>query len=260
MQNPSVMYLIINLQSAQARRERMQAQVAQMGLSVHWVQAVSGQELTPEQRACYDDARMKTYRNYTLMPNEIACVLSHRKALLTFLQSSAEYGVILEDDADLKPNFNEGIRELTEHLSGWDVAKLYSGKGFRTISLLRSTAGAAVRPIYHRKFGAVTVGYMYTRHAARTLYEALASFWLPADTQIYQIVLEKRLCIIGVSPDICCQAGLASTINTDASRPRGKMQRRNFSQYVRHRLMAYGNMVRKFIVLLKVKARLRRRA
>lgn len=255
---PSIIILTINLSSAERRRASISAQMEQLGLQTQFVEAVAGKDLTAEQKACYRASRTRRYYNYELTPNEQACVLSHRKALGEFLQSGAEYAVVLEDDAELQPAFIAGIRELTERLQGWDMAKLQVGSGIRTYPLLPES-GACLRPVFTRKFGSVAVGFLYTRRAACILYEQMQQFWLPADTMIYQIALEQGLRIIGTLPELVRVAPMPSTIDTAGAAARGVTKgKRSLCQYLRHRALLWGNALRKMRMLALVRRSLRR--
>lgn len=242
MSCPTVMYLVINLLSSADRRENMLAQAATHGLDIEMLPAVSGAELTAEQRACYDENRLRRYYNYRLTVNEIACVLSHRKAMETFLASKADFLVLLEDDVELSPHFKAGICELTEHLRGWEVAKLNIAFGrARSIPLPSVEAlPEALKAVFNTRFGSGTIGFVYTRHAARIIYEGLAHFYLPADSMIYQLILEHRLPTIAMD---LLKHGYGDTPSCIPDRAKGG--RRTLAQYLRHRLRVYANNLRK---------------
>lgn len=244
----SVIYLCINLAWAEERRCSIAEQAEQLGIDIQLVEAVAGKDLTPEQRACYDSSLTKRYYNYHLTDNEIACTLSHRKALETFLASDAQYAVVLEDDAILSPHFREGIHKLTHHLHGWEVAKLNlpsrSTRHTRPISL-PSGVGCSphIEPVFSTRIGSEAVGFVYTRHAAQVLSEGLRRFYLPADSMIGQLILDKQIPTIALRPELVSQvhSGFLSTIESNDSAVRGAESRRNLLQYLRHRLRAWRN-------------------
>lgn len=201
MNAPSVLYLAINLPWSHERRQLILDQAQRLGVNMEIVEAVSGKDITPEERERYDLAERRRYFYTDLTDNEIACVLSHRKALKRFLESDADYAVIVEDDAELAPHFNEGVRELTEHLRGWQVAKLFTDDG-KLYPLLPHCDQAPVQPVFPKKILWMAIGYMYTREGARALYEGTERFCQPADVLIAQYVMAHDIPTIGVTPSL----------------------------------------------------------
>ena len=116
-------YLCISLPWAKERRRAILSQAEKTGIDVEFVEAIAGKDL-PAEVPEYDRKKRFVTFNYDLMPNEIACVLSHRKAMREFLESGAEYGVIMEDDAVFAENIAAAVQEVTERLTGWEIAKL----------------------------------------------------------------------------------------------------------------------------------------
>lgn len=231
--------MVINLPQSEARREAILTQAAQFHIDLQIVPAISGKELTPKQKACYDSKRRLRRYSQDLLPNEQACVLSHRKALRTFLASDPErykYMVVLEDDAMLAPFFREGLEELTEHIQGWECAKLYMGLG-PLYDLLPPCAEAPVQPVFPKGLPWAAVGYMFTRTAAQTLYDDLQSFWLAADAQIGHILLHRRIPTIGTRPSMLLYFDPETDVSDiDRNRDREKHASRTPLQYIIYRL------------------------
>lgn len=48
--------------------------------------------------------RFYQYRDRMPLRGEISCAMSHRNALIEFLQSDAEFALIFEDDINFDPN------------------------------------------------------------------------------------------------------------------------------------------------------------
>lgn len=234
----SVIYLCINLPRAEERRQDIAAQARRLGLDVQFVDAVDGKDL-PHDVPEYDRAERSKRYHYDLTPNEIACTLSHKKALRTFLDSDAEYAVIMEDDAVLADNIEQGVYELIHQLKGWEVAKLYTDDGSYLYSVGDDGGPeSCVRAVFPRKILWVAVGFLYTRSGAQKLLEELRSFSLPADMQIGQILLKKRIPVIGVTPSLITTSdpnNEKSTIGT-ADCPREATGYRSPLQYLRYRL------------------------
>ena len=249
----SVIYLCINLPWAEERRRGILAQAEQKGIEIRLVEAIAGKDL-PTEVAEYDRKRRKRIFPEDLSANEIACTLSHKKALRTFLESKAEYAVILEDDAVLAENFNEGINELTEKLHGWEVAKLFTGDNSKLYPLGAATeaaqkAGAPVVAVFPKKIMWVAVGYLYTRRGAERVLEGLKRFCFPADVEIAKVLCRKGIPTIGTTPSLVNTSdpdSVNSTIVT-AESPRGieTRQRRTLLQYIAYRLSVWETTIGK---------------
>jgi glycosyl transferase family 25 len=120
---------VISLAVARSRRAAMEAMLAGQ-IAYEIVDAVPGRELAGREReVCVDRYCARFFRDMSL--NEIACAVSHKLALERFLDSQAEFGLILEDDAYMAP---AALRQLSEliafHAVTFDLIKL-GGYGSR---------------------------------------------------------------------------------------------------------------------------------
>lgn len=261
MPDSSIIYLVINLPSAKDRRDAMLAQSERFGVDMQIISAISGNDLPPDDSTTgYDRAARERYYTKHLIPNEVACVMSHRKAIKTFLDSPAEYAVIMEDDALLAEHFNEGIRELTEKPREWEVAKLFTDDG-KLYPLCAKIEGAVVQPVFPKKLPWIAVGYLYTRHAAEILYNDLQRFWLPADAQIGHILLTRGIPTIGVSPGLIHSSdplNLHSTLDAEGLRY-APCPPRSLSQCLAYRLSVIRTSFRKAHMRKMMRARINHR-
>lgn len=261
MQEPSIIYLAINLPQAEARRKSLMEQAQRLELPLQLVTALSGKDLTENELKCYDAKAHNRRYSFEMMPNQKACVLSHRKALKTFLDSAADYAVVLEDDALLADNFKEGIHELTCRLQGWECAKLYTDSGKLIPLLPQVTEDAPVQPIFPKKLLWVAVGYLYTRAAAEKLYASLGHFWRGADAQIGMTLLKEGIPTIGVTPSLVRTSdpdNLTSTIDTDHTRTQRKGGR-SLLQFICYRLHVWNVAIGKWRMRRMMQRRLSRR-
>lgn len=258
MSTSSVIYLCINLPWAEERRGSITAQAQRLGLNVQFVEAIAGRDLTSDVPEYDKKKRSKAY-TYDLSRNEQACMLSHIKALKTFLASDAEYAVIMEDDAMMADNIDAGVHELIDHLQGWETAKLYTDDGGKLYPLGdKGNVGSNLRAVFPKKLVWVLVGWLWTRTGAEKLLAELGSFSLLADMQIGHIILQKQIPTIGVTPSLITTSdpnNESSTIDTAATPRTLGGDRRTFMQYLRYRFSVWS------IAWLKIRMRrmLRRR-
>lgn len=238
MPEPSILYLVINLPQSGQRREAILEQASRFGITMQIVPAVDGSELDMKNSSQYgyDERARKRRHTNNLLPNEIACLLSHKRALQTFLDSAADYAVILEDDAVLAPHFMQGMDELLHHLSGWEVVKLFTDDG-KLHPLIPTCEDAVVQPVFPRKLPWVAVGYLYSRRAAEVVKNGLKHYWRPADAQIGKILIDKHIPTIGVSPGMIHSSDPhnAHSVLDPAGERRERPIPRNLFQYLTYR-------------------------
>lgn len=258
MKKEDIRYLCINLPWAEKRRHAIESQASRLGLHIEFVEAISGKDLPPEVPQYDSEKRLKTFPN-DLLPNEIACILSHIKAMRTFLDSGAEYAVIMEDDALLAENIAEAVQEVTQHLAGWEMAKLKTDNS--TLYSLGDKGGMLTRAVFPRKILWDSVGWLYTRRGAEHMLEALKSFSLPADMQIGHYILERQIPVIGITPSLIINSdphNENSTINAADSSRRISGRRRTLLQYLCYRLSVIRISLGKRRTIRLMRQRLRR--
>ena len=260
MPTPSINYYVINLPRSKDRINSILAQAHRNNIELQIVEATAGCNLTESDRADYDVKRRSRYFARDLSDNEIACMISHRRALKTFLDSGADYGVILEDDAELTEHFTVAIRELTEHLHGWEAAKLYTEDGelYPLVNLARWPQGMPV-PVFPRKILWVNMAYMYTRSGAERLFRRLQKFWRAADAQIGMTLLWDAIPTLALTPSPVVGSAwhYKSDIDSDDGR-RPQDGTRSFLQYLRYRGLVFRTTCAKLRMRALMKKRLSR--
>ncbi|MEJ0061645.1 MAG: glycosyltransferase family 25 protein [Alphaproteobacteria bacterium] len=117
--------ILINLARAAERREKMQRQFDALGLDFEILEATDGRTLTEEQRALVDNRKRRRITPYPLSDNEIGCWISHRRAMATMLMRKLPMAVILEDDAELTPDFPHVLAALEKLGRPFDVIDLH---------------------------------------------------------------------------------------------------------------------------------------
>ena len=92
----------INLERSPLRRERLEKCLNLYSLSFTRIDAVDAKTLSDESAAQFYDPKINSHGYFsTLKKSEIACFLSHRKALRQFLdESDDDFALIFEDDVE----------------------------------------------------------------------------------------------------------------------------------------------------------------
>lgn len=232
-----VKYLVINLPDSEKRRSCIMEQAVRHGITIEVVEAVSGRTLTDEQKAMYLPRERGKIFTRQLSNNEQACVHSHRKALELFLESDAEYCVVLEDDALLDEKFVPGVHYLIDKIGGWECARLHS-IGCKRYPLLELPADAPVQVMFPRNNTCMNVGYLHTRKSAEVLLAQSRTFCMEADYLWGRILTEQEIPTLATYPNLVQLApGYAaeSDIDKDAPRFTSKSARRSLLQYLRFR-------------------------
>ena len=117
--------LFINLARAADRRRNMERQFSAFGLNFERLEATDGQMLTAADRALVDDKKRRHITPYPLSDNEIGCWLSHRRALAAIAGGTAEMTIVIEDDAELAPDFARVVSAIEQQKPTFDFIFLH---------------------------------------------------------------------------------------------------------------------------------------
>ena len=175
------MLVLINLDSAHARRARMAGQLSALGLACerlgHDFRSLDRSEI----RGWFAD-RFPSVRPpaYTLSGAELGCWASHLSAWARILASGAPAGIVLEDDVLLAADFARCAGVLERDLGGFDV--VYLGTSSRNLSRRRAVTVDGLR--IHAPVGLVlnTWGYVVgSTWIGRLLAQASFAIDLPVD-------------------------------------------------------------------------------
>lgn len=243
----SIALYYINLDSAEKRRAAVEKQEQELGLHIQRVSAVVGKELTEADLTAYDKERRHREFPFDMHPNEHACTLSHLKILRLFLESDADYAVVMEDDLLLHPDFKEGLQWATERTEGWDVLKLFTAEGKLYPTPIASEDGKW-RLVFPKKILWVSCGTLYTREGARRVLEGFRRYWMAFDVQLAEVMFSSGLTVCGITPCMVNTSDPANedyTIDAGTQGRRDMFRRRNLMQYITHRLWVWKTACRK---------------
>jgi len=175
---------VINMKTSLARRETMIVKAKMIGIEIEFIEAIVGKDLSIDNlKACYDSSKRKKYFGRDLMPQEIGCLLSHKKVYEEIVARGLDAAIILEDDVVFESDFVEAIRGCLEAPVEWDMIRFLSRKkifkkNYRTIYKPSQSRYELVR-IMATPGGAY--GYMLSQNGARTLLQHMKKIWLPID-------------------------------------------------------------------------------
>jgi len=117
--------LLLNLDRAADRRRNMERQFAALGLDCERLAATDGHALNAEDRALVDNDKRRHITPYPLSDNEIGCWLSHRRALQQMATGSDAMAAVVEDDAELAPDFARVLAAIEQQKPDFDFIFLH---------------------------------------------------------------------------------------------------------------------------------------
>lgn len=221
----------------------MSEQAAKLGLDITFIEAVDGRTIDPIHVPEYLHDKRTEYGRPPLLPNAIACALSHKRALQTFLTSEARAAVVLEDDAMLESDFETVVNAVVSEARSWDLVKLWRTKMRRTAHFpIRRLAGGfkLVAPL-STTHG--TVAILYSRVGAQKALLSLGKFFEDIDTHLGRCWI-TGLRILEVRPHVVRHAESESTIDAEGLRSSPRSQQpRSIKQRVRRRAFKLAHSV-----------------
>lgn len=192
----------LNLDRDTMRRDDMEQQAREQGVVLHRIPGILGSELEDGDLTSYEAARRLRIMPTPLGAGEHGCILSHLKAMKTFLATNAEYAVILEDDAVILPGLMDNLRYLTAHTSGWGFVKLYS-EPTTMFESPKNPEDAKVKLAFHKKLPWGAVAYLLTRSTAQKIIELFErGYWLAFDVQLAYFLLRYDIPAAGVMQNL----------------------------------------------------------
>jgi glycosyl transferase family 25 len=169
---------VINLDSAPDRWEHMLRAFEGTSFSLVRIPAVSGKDLKlpiPE----FDEKKFRRRHGRLTNIFEVACYLSHIKAMKSFLESGDSHAMICEDDLYPTKDTTLVIERLMETTRFWNMARLAGLKLGKPLKVSSLGHGYSLTVPMHRFKG--TGAYIVDRKAAKALSEGLLPMWLPYD-------------------------------------------------------------------------------
>lgn len=191
----------INLDRRTDRRSEMDAQFSHLGLAANRIAAVTPADVSEMHKRLYCDPR----KTHWMTEPELACSLSHLKALDTFLSTSARSALILEDDVRLSaslPNFLEAVDNAPTQQ---DILRIETYLDRQRLMPLPETSILDVHIFRAWSWCAGAAGYIVNRHAAQVILESKEFLRLQTDGAMFNPyeplsrVLTVRHCVPGLA-------------------------------------------------------------
>lgn len=172
---------IINLDRAPERWEHMSKTFKEAEIPIVRVPAIDGNQLVFP-LAEFDEKSFRRFHGRNINIYEVACYLSHLKAMKLFLESDDEFAMICEDDLFLKPGCKEVVETALASSSLWNILRLSGLREGRACRLQQLSSHYFLTLHLSRLKGAGA--YLIDRKAASILVKELIPMWLPWDHAI----------------------------------------------------------------------------
>lgn len=215
----------INLDRAPGRRLFMERQLAAAGVEAERISAVdrSAPGFTPRGGLTVQRDDVLIEMNWDGRPyvtGEEACLQSHLVALKRFLSTDRRFAVILEDDAELAPEFRTVVEAAIAKSDLWDAVKLEGNRrrGGRPALAVAPLIGT-YRLVASLNPAAGTAAYLFSRAGAERVLSATEGAFEPYDNFLAALG-RHRLRLLDVAP-FPARQGIAESSRADArAKPR----------------------------------------
>lgn len=177
---------IISLPLAAQRRSRI-ADLIGGHIAYDFVDAIAGKDIADIAREVCPNPYVARFRR-SLSLNEIACCLSHRKALQRFLENGDDYGLILEDDAYVAPEVFDKVKGLVAAMPDFDILKI---GGWSSIAGFEVAALGGMKIYAAAKLSVGAHAYIVSRRGAARLTESIVPVRDQYDTFLRNAYVHK---------------------------------------------------------------------
>jgi len=139
--------LVVNLDGSDDRWRSVSAALERSGIAFDRLPAFDGRACSPDEFPDYDGDRARRHIGRGLVGGEVGCYLSHLSAARAFLDTGAQHGLIVEDDAAPPPDLRRIVERTTDFLDAadpaWRIVNLGNEKLKLSTPCLEIEAGGA---------------------------------------------------------------------------------------------------------------------
>ncbi|RLZ11320.1 glycosyltransferase family 25 protein [Acinetobacter sp. 2JN-4] len=208
-----VVTYLINLEGSDQRLASATAQLNQENWEFSRFPAYDGRGKALSEFENYDDDTAQQILGRSLISSELGCYLSHYGCAKKFLETDADYLVVLEDDIDVLPNFKQNLDSLLNYLDqhkelDWYVVNIAAKKK----KLAKDIVQIQDYSLWHAYYFPIRgVGLVWSRKGAEEFVRFGKTMQVPVDI-FFQSWLSKNGKGLGVWQPFVQPAGLDSDI------------------------------------------------
>lgn len=177
---------VINLDGAEERMRSVAEALDQLEMRFERVPAFDGRKLDVTSIAEYDAAHARHYVGREMVGAEIGCYYSHYNAAKVFLESGADYALVLEDDARPRCNvehlLQQVIPDLNKHDPDWLMINAGSPQRKIATDLKRYSASGMEFTLAAAHYFPMTAwGLVWSKKGAKQFVENRDTIFAPVD-------------------------------------------------------------------------------
>ena len=162
--------VLINLERAKTRRNRMAAEFARVGIDYEVWPAVDARALTEDDRRLVDHEARRRLGLYPIPDGSLANTLSQRAAMRDLVENGPETMAVFEDDSTFDPALPAVLSALEERDDLFDIVVLQRRNPRKKhVACTALATGHVLGRVRFSDYG--SNGYVITRNAARRLLE-----------------------------------------------------------------------------------------
>lgn len=176
--NFKTIVFVINMDRAQDRLLHMQSMLDNLNISFVRQSGIVGIDLEFP-HIHFSSWSYKYLHGRRWAPRELGCYLSHIECLKKFIESDAEYALLLEDDVVVNSNIIEIIKSAMNFRSDWNMLRLSTVNHGKWWPVRELAGGAKLAVCLTREKGAG--GYLVDRKAAKKMIKYLLPMRLAWD-------------------------------------------------------------------------------
>ena len=236
---------LVNLDGSDTRLKSATQQLEQIEWPFERIPAYDGRGKNLSDFADYDDSQTRKNLGRSLLSSEIGCYLSHYKCAEQFLQTDADFLVVLEDDMTLSTNFKTIINETLAFLHAHPTLDWYLvNLAAKNKKLARDITSFDKHTLWHAYYFPIRgLGLIWSRKGAEAFIAAAKPISMPVDI-FFQQWLSDNGKGLGVWPALVQPLGLDSDIlGTEASQniKRKDKENRDFSYNIKKQKRMWQN-------------------
>ena len=213
-----VVTYLINLDGSEQRLVSATAQLNQAGWDFTRFSACDGRGKALSEFENYDDNKAKKIMGRSLLSSELGCYLSHYGCVEKFLETDADYLVVLEDDIKLTTNFSRTLNEILDFLENQKTMSWYliniGAKKRKLYRVLKRLEGHELLKAYY--FPIRTMGLVWSRKGAENFLNEGRIMYLPIDNFL-QVWLSNNAQGLSIWPPMVYPSGFESEIDKNRS-------------------------------------------
>jgi GR25 family glycosyltransferase involved in LPS biosynthesis len=207
---------VVSLAQATDRRLRMCQQFEAIGIPFSFFEGTDGRNMSAQEIAELDPRPIHNDNSRAWLIGELGNLSSFRRVMRSIADNDEPYVCVLEDDAVLTPHFPEFLRRsVLEKLPRFDVLRLESNWMGWYLPLTKVGAVEIAAPY---RLGPLACGQVFSRTAARWIYEKMLPSYQPFDCMLYFDRRFPGLRILDVLPAVIIHGAAASQIDPAGQR------------------------------------------